>query len=311
MKKTVFSILLTSFAAFVVIFYFNRDFLKEFTNLSKTSPSALVASAKTSNPFWNPSYLDNPPAIPPPVVDSKAALVAELTTAKILFTKNPDLRLPIGSIQKIVTAMVALDHLQESDIVTISQNASLREPDSMGLYPGEKLTLKQLLYGMILVSGNDAATAIAEAVSGDENKFATVMTQKAKTLGLENSLFINSNGLDEGVQYSTVSDLATLAQDLITNYPQLAKIVATKQLTIPNTINETENHKEYYLVNTSPVVDLPGYLGIKPGYTPSAGRCLLTLVQKDNKKYLIITLGGNDRKGDTEALLNYGTQIYP
>lgn len=311
MKKLFLFLLLITMSGLGVYFYQRPELLKNFFRRDHSAQPGFVASTKTINTVWNPTILGEISKIPPPVIDSKAAIAAEITTSKILYTKNPDLRLPVGSIQKIVTAMVALDHKNESDIVTVSPNASSREPDSMGLFPGEKLTLKQLLYGLILVSGNDAATAVAESVSGDEKTFSLLMTQKAKNLGLDNSLFINSNGLDEGEQYSTAGDLATLAVNLEKYYPLLAEIVAAKTVTIPNTVDEIENHKAFYLSNTSPMIEVPGYLGIKPGYTPNAGLCLMSLVERNGKKYLIITLGSNDRKGDTEALLDYAGLIYP
>lgn len=313
LKKIVLFLLL--FLIVGTLFYFSV--FHSYLNLPKlvtpknVPKGEVVAAATTSNTVWDPALLNLNSTTPPPVLSAKAALAAEITTNKIIFSKNQHLKLPVGSLQKIVTAMVAVDNLKEDSITTVSANASSREPDSMGLFPGEKLTLKQLLYGLLLVSGNDSATAIAEAVAGDEANFAKMMTNKAKSLGLQNSQFINANGLDEGYQYSTAFDLATLAINLEKNYPLLAEIVATKEYLVPNIVNEVENHKEYYLKNSSPLLDLDGYLGIKPGFTPEAEWCLLTLVARGNEQYLIVVLGSEDRKGDSLALLDYLTQNYP
>lgn len=264
----------------------------------------IVAADSTS--FWQPQPLAKNPEVAPPIASAKAAMVSEIKSQTMIYEKNPTQRLPVASLQKIVTGMVVLDHLKEGDIATVSPHASSKEPDSMGLFPGEKLTIKKLLYGIMLVSGNDAATLLAERVSGNEKDFASLMDQKAGSLGLMDSHFVNPTGLDgEGFQYSSAHDLTVLSVYLLGNYPLLAQMAATREISLPATVNDLENHKDYYLPNLSPTLDVPGYQGIKPGYTPEAGRCLITLVERDNRQYLIVVLGSEDRKGDTEALLDY------
>lgn len=264
-----------------------------------------VAASQNRTPFWKPDSPSTPSKEPYPIISAKSTYVVNLTTNTLLMSKNPDLRTPVGSVQKIVTGMVTLDHLDPNSYTTISKYAASKTPDSMGLYPGEKLTITQLLYGLILVSGNDAAVALAEAASGSEAAFVKEMNKKAAELGLNNTRFVNPNGLDEGFQYSSAFDIAAISVKLIRDYPLLAKIAATREITFPSAVTEVENHKDYVLVNNSPTLNLEGYLGIKPGYTPEARLCLVTLVQRGNHQFLIVVLGSEDRKGDSEVLLQF------
>ncbi len=289
-----------------IIFYFSPFYTKfDLPKFVSDGSKGNVAAAQARTPFWTPHTLATPSKEAYPIISGKSAYVVDLSTNTLLMSKNPDLRTPVGSVQKIVTGMVVLDHLDPNSFTTITKYAASKTPDSMGLYPGEKLTINQLLYGLILVSGNDAAVALAEATSGSESKFVAQMNKKAESLGLNNTHFVNPNGLDEGFQYSSAFDIAAFSVKLIRDYPLLAKIVATREITFPFTVTEEENHKDYVLVNNSPTLNLEGYLGIKPGYTPEAGLCLVTLVQRGSHQFLIVVLGSEDRKGDSEALLQF------
>jgi D-alanyl-D-alanine carboxypeptidase (penicillin-binding protein 5/6) len=306
-KKLLFLIIL---ALGTGVLFYNSPLQSKFNFpdvLSLKSDTQTSAVAETK-PFWTPDSPHQPSMSAPPVINAKAGYLVDLTTNELLFSKNPDLRVPVASLQKIVTAMVALDHLDPNDYVSVSATASSREPDSMGLFPGEKLTVKQLLYGLLLVSGNDAATALAEKVSGTETQFTDLMNQKAVSLGLGDSKFINSNGLDEGHQYSSAFNMAAFSVHLLENYPLLSDIVASREMSFPYTVTEMENHKDYYVYNTSPLLDMEGFLGIKPGYTPEAGLCLISLIERNDHRYLIVVLGSEDRKGDSEALLDFALQ---
>lgn len=250
---------------------------------------------------------------PPPVLEASAALSFDYTNERFIYTNNPDLRQSGASTMKIMTAIVALENKKLDDVLTVSEYASSAEPNSMGLYQGEKLTLKQLLYGLMLVSGNDAARTIAEGVAGSEENFVKRMNQKAKELGLKNTHFANSSGLDSDKdnedQYTSAYDLLVMSHYALEKFEVFREIAATRHKIIPNTVNERENHKFYELFNSSPVIDYPGYKGIKPGFTPLAKKCLVTLVEKDGKEVLTVVLGTDDRKGDTEVLLDYSFKI--
>jgi D-alanyl-D-alanine carboxypeptidase len=244
-----------------------------------------------------------------PLISAKSAIALDLTGENLLYQKSAQMKVPVASLVKIMTAVVALENRDLKELLTVSKEASSMEPDSMGLYPGEKLTLEQLLYGLLLVSGNDAAEVIAEGVKGDRQEFLSLMNKKAKELGMNDTYYVNPSGLQgDGDHYSTAQDQLILTLHALRN-EVFRKIVATREYRIPTVYTEEENHKNFWLPNTSPLVDYPGFLGVKPGYTPEAGRCLITLVEKDRNQILVIVLGSDDRKGDTEALLDYSFKI--
>lgn len=256
-------------------------------------------------PYWVFDSWKGAPLPASPEIAAQSALAINLDKNQVFFEKDKNSPLKAASTVKIMTAALALENRPEDFIVTVSPKASSMEPDSMGLFPGEKLTIKQLVQGLMMVSGNDASEAIAEGISGSREKFVELMNQKAKELGMKNTHFANPSGLEgDGDHFSTVSDLALLSKYALTN-PTFADIVSKSLITIPWTVNETENHKNYYLENTSPMVNYPGYLGIKPGFTPEAMKCLVTLVEVNNQRILVVVLGSDDRKGDTEKLLDY------
>ena len=163
------------------------------------------------------------------VLSAKAAIITNFETGEVLFAKGENERLPAASVVKIMTALVALEKNKLSDTFTVSEKAAKVGENSMVLSQGEKLTLRELLYGLMLVSGNDAAVTIAEGVSGSEEAFVGLMNDKAKKLGLKNTKFINASGLDmDGdSQYSTAYDLSVIAHTLWENHPEIREITST------------------------------------------------------------------------------------
>src|SRR3989344_2319253 len=190
----------------------------------------------------------------PPQISGKAALVYDLTTQKTLFEKDPTARLPMASLTKITTAIVALEN-KKDDAYTVSKEALVGE-DSMGLSAGEVLTLEELLYGLMLPSGNDAAEVLAAHYPGGRERFIAAMNDKVKALGLSNTNFTNPSGLQgDGEQYTTAYDLMILTKYALENFSLFRKIVATANYEIPY----SENHKAFYLENETNV--LRGYEG--------------------------------------------------
>lgn len=268
-----------------------------------------VKAEEEPTPPWSPKEEKTSSTEASPVIGAKSALVMDMTAEKYVYEKSPKMKLPIASLTKIMTAVVALESKPLDDLFKVSSTAASMEPDSMGLYPGEKLTLKQLLYGLLLVSGNDAAVTIAEGVSGSSEDFVKLMNQKAKALGMKDTIYVNPSGLQgEGNFYSTSYDLLLLTHYALQN-PTFRQIDATLQYRIPEVFTKEENHKNFWLSNSSPLADYPGYIGGKPGYTPEAGKCLITLIEKNRHEILVIVLGSEDRKGDTIALLEYGFKV--
>lgn len=240
----------------------------------------------------------------PPEISATSAIVVDLTTNKTIYAKNIHNRQPIASIVKIMTAIVALEKKHLDDIFTVSQQAAEVGEDSMGITAGEKYTLEQLLYGLLLPSGNDASEAIAENVAGNRNKFIDLMNQKAKVLGLNDTKFVNPSGLDEdGIeQYSTAFDVAVITRYALVNFPIFRKIVSTKFYEI----SYSPQHKYLYLENqTNLLSTYPGVAGVKPGYTPQAGLCLVTLAENGGHQILAVILGSKNRREEMIKLLDY------
>ena len=172
----------------------------------------------------------------------------------------------------------------------------------MNLLPGERLTVEQLLYGLLLPSGNDAAYTLAQAISGSQGAFVRLMNKKAVALGLRNTHFADAYGLDRAGAYSTAADIATLAEVFL-KVPILARIVATAH----HTISSTAQHQPFDLENTNALLtSLPGVYGVKTGTTSAAGQCLVAAQRTANGHHLLaVVLGSTDRYADTTALLDY------
>lgn len=254
---------------------------------------------------------ENEDIVPPYnlTVGASSALLVDFESGDVIFSQNQDQKLPAASTIKIMTALVALSNAHISSVYTVSDNASKIGENSMGLTTGEKLTAEELLYGMMLVSGNDAAVTIAEGVSGSEEAYVVLMNAKAAELGLLSTKFINATGLDvDGQQqYTTVSDMAVISHFVYENYPEFRKIVATDHLYI----EATADHKGFDLYNdTNLLTTYPGVKGIKPGFTWEAGLCLVTYAENDGKKLLGVILGSLDRRGEMMELLDYGFATY-
>ena len=240
---------------------------------------------------------------------SKSALVVDYDSGQIIFEKDVSQRLPVASAVKIMTALAALEKADLDETFVVSEKAAKIGENSMGLTTGEKLTLEELLYGLMLVSGNDAAVTIAEGIAGSEAKFVGLMNQKAKDLGLTDSQFVNATGLDEDSreQYSTAYDLAVIAHYTWENYPVFREITST----FNKYIEATETHKAFDLYNdTNLLTTYPGVKGIKPGFTWEAGLCLVTYAETGGKKLLAVILGSDDRRGEMKELLDYGFGQY-
>jgi D-alanyl-D-alanine carboxypeptidase (penicillin-binding protein 5/6) len=238
-------------------------------------------------------------------ISAKAAIVVNYDTGEVIFSKNTQERLPAASTIKIMTALLALDNSKLTDKFSVSQKAATVGEDSMGLSEGEQLTLDDLLYGLLLPSGNDAAVTLAEGVWGSEDAFTRAMNDKARQLGLKDTKFINSSGLDEDSehQYTTAYDLVTLARYMWDRHKDFRRIASTYHIYL----EATSSHKAFDLYNgTNLLTTYPGVQGIKPGYTPEAGLCLVTIAENKNVKLIAVILGSNNRRTEMMELLDYG-----
>ncbi len=237
-------------------------------------------------------------------VTSKAALFIESKEGQILFAKDIHKRLPIASLTKVMTVLIALEHRRLDDQFLVSEKAAAVEPDKMLLIAGEKLTLKELLYGIFLISANDAAEVLAEETADSRDEFIKLMNDKALQLGMKDTHFVNPTGLDEDGDntYSSAYDLTLLTRYIIRRYPSLIDISKTERIFLP----KTEKHQDYDMYSgINLLTTYPGVVGFKTGYTPQAGLTLITLARKNDYEIIGVLLGSSDRRDEARELLNY------
>ncbi len=269
--------------------------LPTFLNMAKNNQVTTLT-------LWLPTLIEEKSTVKKPLILAKSALVYDLTTGKTLFSQNPKEQLPMASITKIMTAIIALEHKKTNDTYAVSKNDLVGE-DSMGLSVGEKLSLEELLYGLMLSSGNDAAEVLASNYSGGREAFIKAMNDKAKTLGLTDTHFTNPTGLEgDGNQHTTAYDLLVITHFGLENFSLFRSVSQTYAYTIPN----TPTHKSFYLENeTNLLTSYPGVKGVKTGFTPEAQLCLVTYLEYDGHRLVGILLGSNNRRLEMKELLDY------
>lgn len=235
-----------------------------------------------------------------PKVSAKGAALYSPDTGKFLFEKNGDTRYPMASTTKIMTALVAAEEGDLSKKIRIPKEATGIEGSSLYLREGEKFTLEELLYGLMLRSANDAATAIALSVGGSIPAFAEKMNKKATELGLDNTNFENPHGLDSENHYTTAKDLARLGAAAIEN--ETVKKIAATYKTI---IGEGESAR--LIVNHNKLLrSYEGAIGLKTGFTKKCGRCLVGAAERDGVTLVSTTLSAPDDWADHTKMLDYG-----
>ena len=235
-----------------------------------------------------------------PEISGKSGIVVEADSGRVLFDKNSGERLKLASLTKIMTAVVALEHKSLSDKLTVSDKAATIGENAMGISTGEAYTLEELMYGLLLNSGNDAAYAIAEGVAGDSDTFVKWMNMKSAELGLHNTYFADPSGLDDS-SYTTARDLVVLTEYAM-RFSEFRQIVATFSKELPY----SDEHKELYLENqTNLLTTYPGDIGVKTGYTEEAGLCLVSYAVNGGKEMIGVVLGSSDRKGDMVLMLDH------
>jgi len=238
-------------------------------------------------------------------VNAKAAILIEFETGRVLFEKNADERLPIASTTKIMTCLLALENASPDQTVTAGKNASGVPGTSIYLSEGETLSMSDMLYGLMLRSGNDCAVAIAEHISGSVEAFASLMNMRAEQLGA-NAYFTTPNGLDEGGNGASARGIALIAREAMKN-EDFRDIVKTQKKTIP----WKDHQYERVLTNKNRLLKTyDGALGIKTGFTSKAGRCLVFAAEKDGMTLIGAVLSCPDWFDEAEKLLDYGFENY-
>lgn len=233
-------------------------------------------------------------------ISSHAAILIEANTRQIIYKNNADVRMGMASTTKIMTALVALENSDIKRTITISKNAERQEGSSIYLRAGDCITLEDLLYGLMLNSGNDAAMAIAESIGESSLDFVKKMNEYAVNLGCKDTHFSNPSGLPEKDHYSTARDMAIIMSHAMEN-KKFREIVSAKEYKIELPGSKT------YLCNHNKLLWMYRYcVGGKTGYTKSNGRCLVSCAEKDGIKLIAVTLDDRDDWNDHISLFDYG-----
>lgn len=236
-----------------------------------------------------------------PSVSARSVVIQDVTSKTLIYTKSPDLPLIPASTTKIMTALVALDVWNDLDTVIEVKNEDRAVGQTIKLQKGEQLTLRNILYGLLVQSGNDAALALADNYPGGYTEFVKAMNVKAKELHLDNTVYKNPSGIEQYGHVTTARDLAILAAIAIKN-PVISEIVKTRATTITDiagtAVHELETTNELLGV-------LPGIKGLKTGWTTNAGECLVSIVERDGHEIVVVVLGSFDRFGETTRLVEW------
>lgn len=221
-------------------------------------------------------------------MSAQSAVLIDAGTGRVLYSHNASELRGMASTTKIMTALVAIENGNLDDVATVSKNAAYQEGTSMYLKVGEKVTLKELLYGLLLSSGNDAAVAIAEHISGTVDEFALLMTNRAREIGAMQTTFKNPNGLDAEGHRTTAHDLAKITRVALQN-PVFAAIVSTKSITLDR--GTYTNHNKMLSM-------YEGATGVKTGFTKRCGRCLVSSAERNGFSLIAVTLNDPDDWND-------------
>ena len=280
-------------------------------SLLSASPPRVKATLRQAAPATSDPESDQQGAIASPskgplvpVVRSKYAILVDAVTGKVLWERNADAPRPIASTTKMLTAILLLERGHLDDVVTAPPGVQYLPDSSLHLRPGEKLTLRDLLYAMLLRSANDTAVTGAVYLDGSVPAFAKDMNQKAKEIGATHSHFVTPNGLPAPGHYSTAADLAKIACYALNNLPQFNAIVRTPLYRVHRSVDV----RDVWVKNTSATFlkKFPGADGVKTGYIRAAGHCFVGSATRGGWRLVAVALNSGTCREDVEALLNYG-----
>ncbi len=241
--------------------------------------------------------------------EARSACVINGVTGEIVFEKNAYEQHSMASTTKIMTAIVALENSSPEDVITVSEDAAIQEGSSAYISAGDEIFMRDMLFGLMLNSGNDAAYAIAEHIAGSREAFADIMNWYAwEKMGAVHTQFINPSGLDGEGHYSTAYDMALITRYALRN-PEFRRIVATRTM-VAQPLNREE---PLYFSNHNKLLDMyDGCIGVKTGYTSATGRCLVSAAERDGMLFIAVTLDDNDDWNDHMEMLDYAfSQSYP
>ncbi len=249
-----------------------------------------------------PVYAEEPPV---PEVSGKSVILVEAQSGRVLFAKNEKEKLPMASTTKIMTALLAAESGKLDQEIVVTKEMLQVEGTSMGLLPGDTVTVEGLIYGMLLQSGNDAANVTALTLAGSKEKFAEMMNRRAQELGMENTHFVTPSGLDAEGHYSTAEDMSKLARAALNN-PVFAQVCAQKTARVeygnPPYMRTMTNHNKLLKM-------YDGTIGVKTGFTKKSGRCLVSAAERDGVTLVAVTLNDPNDWSTHKELFDYGFSL--
>lgn len=274
--------------------------------LSLFSPIFIKAENETNKNVENKGEINL-------IANAKSGILIDVDSGTIIYEKNKEEKLAEASLTKMMVQLLFLENLEEgkiklTDKVRVSENAASFGGSQIYLEPNEEMTIEDLFKGVCVASANDATVALAETIAGSEEAFVKMMNKKAKKLGLKNTVFVNSTGLDVEGHYTTAKDLSILGRELL----QHEKILEFSSIYEDYLREDTDN--KFWLVNTNKLIKTyEGADGLKTGHTDNAGYCLAATAKRNKMRLLAIVLGESDNKvrnKETAALLDYGFNNY-
>ena len=245
--------------------------------------------------------------------NAKSAILIEASTGEVLYQKDANRRLAPASMTKIMSLILIMENIEKgnlkwNDVIVVSKNAASMGGSQIFLEANEMMSVEDLVKGICVASGNDATVALAEKIAGTEASFVKLMNDKAKSLGLKNTHFVNSTGLDAEGHYSSAFDMAIMARELVKHQKILEFSSIYEDYLRKNTSNS------FWLVNTNKLVQFYSYIdGLKTGYTGNAGYCLTATGKKRDMRLISVVMGEENtekRTADTLAMLDYGFNVY-
>lgn len=277
--------------------------------LATTGSTTTARAAREVPPPRTAAIVAGAPLTPDLGVQGLSAIVLDLDTHRVFWSRDADARRAPASLTKMVTAMVAADYAGDLQRVVTVPEAAADHPDywtAMGLDAGERLSVRDLAAGMFVVSANDAAETLALTLAPSRAAFIAAMNAKVASLGLTSTHFANPTGLDAAGQVSTASDMAAIATALVERYPAVAALASLRALDI----RATDSHKAYTAGSLNGMVlHYRGGLGLKTGYTDAAGGCLVSLVVRDGHRLLAVDLHSEIFVTDSMRLMDYAFSV--
>jgi len=277
--------------------YVNKNYDVEIKNQNIEKEKDSLQIGIPTTPIKNPDTNSIP-------LQSKAVLAIDLDSNNILFDKNKDTKLSIASLTKLMTAFIILKENNPNEIVQVPILNNHQDDSTMGIIEGEKISIYNLLCGLLINSGSDSAQTLAIQNAGSIDAFVVKMNNYSEELGLNNTNFSNPVGWDDENNYSSANDIANLTKILLRN-TNFKDIIKNKYKTV-----YTEEGRAINLTNTNKLLDGTSFLGVKTGYTFGAGECLVSLNKQDSKETLTVVIGSSNRFSETQILKEWIYNTY-